>query len=111
VNGELTLGENIADNSGLAIAYKAYQISLDGHAAPILDGLTGDQRLFMGWAQVWRGKARDSETIRLIKVDPHAPAMFRCNGALVNQAPFYAAFAVKEGDKMFIPAEKRVVIW
>jgi len=111
VNGELTLGENIADNSGLAIAFKAYQISLGGRTAPVVDGLTGDQRLFMGWAQVWRGKARDSETIRLIKVDPHAPAMFRCNGALVNQAAFYAAFSVKEGDSMFIRPEKRVVIW
>ena len=111
VNGELTLGENIAENSGLAIAYKAYRISLGGLEAPVIDGFTGDQRLFMGWAQVWRRKARDAETIRLIKVDNHSPAMFRGDGPLVNQPAFYAAFGVKEGDRMFVPPEKRVTIW
>jgi putative endopeptidase len=111
VNGELTLGENIADNSGLAIAYKAYRISLGEREAPVLEGLTGDQRLFMGWAQVWRGKARDSEMIRLIKVDAHSPSMFRANGSLVNQAAFYTAFGVKEDDKMYLPEGKRVRIW
>ena len=111
VNGELTLGENIADISGLAIAYKAYEISLNGREAPVIDGLTGEQRLYLGWAQVWRGKARDAETIRLIKVDPHSPAKFRGNGAVVNQPGFYEAFGVKEGDAMFVPAEKRVIIW
>ncbi|MES2104519.1 MAG: M13-type metalloendopeptidase [Pseudomonadota bacterium] len=111
VNGALTLGENIADNSGLAIAYKAYQISLGGKPAPVIDGFTGDQRLFMGWAQVWRGKARDAETIRLINVDPHSPAMFRGNGPLTNVPGFYAAFGVKEGDKMFVPEDKRTIIW
>jgi putative endopeptidase len=73
--------------------------------------LTGDQRLFMGWAQVWRGKARDSEMIRLIKVDAHSPSMFRANGSLVNQAAFYTAFGVKEDDKMYLPEGKRVRIW
>ncbi|WP_394781149.1 M13 family metallopeptidase [Undibacterium sp.] len=111
VNGALTLGENIADNSGLAIAYKAYHISLDGKPAPVIDGFTGDQRLFMGWGQVWRGKARDAETIRLINVDPHSPAMFRGNGPLTNVPGFYAAFGVKEGDKMFVPEDKRTIIW
>jgi putative endopeptidase len=111
VNGELTLGENIADNSGLAIAYKAYRISIGDAKAPVIEGLTGDQRLYMGWAQVWRSKARDAEVVRLLKVDPHSPAMFRCNGSLVNQSAFYAAFGVKEGDKMFVPPEKRVIIW
>ncbi|HTD05444.1 M13 family metallopeptidase [Undibacterium sp.] len=111
VNGALTLGENIADNSGLAIAYKAYQISLAGNPAPVIDGFTGDQRLFMGWAQVWRGKARDAETIRLINVDPHSPAMFRGNGPLTNVPGFYSAFGVKEGDKMFVPEDKRTIIW
>jgi predicted metalloendopeptidase len=111
VNGELTLGENIADNSGLAIAYKAYRISLGDRAAPVIDGFTGEQRLFLGWAQVWRGKSRDAETIRLIKIDPHSPAMFRGNGPLGNQPAFYASFGVKEGDKMFVAPDKRVTIW
>ena len=111
VNGALTLGENIADNSGLSIAYKAYQISLGGKPAPILDGYTGNQRVFMGWAQVWRGKARDAEAIRLINTDSHSPAAFRGNGPLTNLPEFYAAFGVKEGDKMFVAPEKRITIW
>jgi predicted metalloendopeptidase len=111
INGELTLGENIADNSGLAIACKAYRISLGEHSAPVLDGYTGDQRLYIGWAQVWRGKARDAEIIRLIKIDPHSPQMFRANVPLLNQPNFYAAFGVKNGDKMFVAPEQRISIW
>ncbi|MBY0569836.1 MAG: M13 family peptidase, partial [Burkholderiaceae bacterium] len=106
-----TLGENIADNSGLSIAYKAYQISLGGKAAPVIDGYTGDQRLFMGWAQVWRGKARDAEAIRLINTDPHSPAAVRGNAPLTNLPAFYSAFGVKEGDKMYTAPEKRITIW
>lgn len=111
VNGALTLGENIADNSGLSIAYKAYQISLDGKPAPKLDGYTGNQRVFMGWAQVWRGKARDAETIRLISTDPHSPSAARGNVPLTNLPEFYSAFDVKSGDKMFVAPEKRITIW
>ncbi|MFZ6689190.1 M13 family metallopeptidase [Undibacterium sp. SXout11W] len=111
VNGKLTLGENIADNSGLSIAYKAYQISLGGKPAPVIDGYTGDQRLFMGWAQVWRGKARDAEAIRLISIDPHSPAEVRGNAPLTNVPGFYSAFGVKEGDKMYVAPEKRTTIW
>ena len=111
VNGKLTLGENIADNSGLAIAYKAYHLALAGRTAPVIDALTGDQRLYMGWVQVWRGKARESEAIRLIKVDPHSPAAVRGNGTLVNQPGFYEAFGVKEGDRLYLPKEERVTIW
>ena len=111
VNGALTLGENIADNSGLSIAYKAYQISLGGKPAPVIDGYTGDQRLFMGWAQVWRGKARDAETIRLLSIDPHSPAEVRGNAPLTNLPAFYEAFGVKEGDKMYVAPEKRTTIW
>ena len=111
VNGELTLGENIADNSGLAIAYKAYKISTQSKAAPTLDGLTGEQRLYMGWAQVWRSKLREPFAIQLTKVDPHSPGEFRANGSLVNQPAFYGAFGIKEGDKMFRAPEQRVVIW
>lgn len=111
VNGRLTLGENIADNSGLSIAYKAYHRSLGGKPAPVLEGLTGDQRLYMGWATVWRAKVRDSESIRLVKVDPHAPAAVRGNGTLVNQAGFYEAFGVKPGDKLYVAPEDRVDLW
>ena len=111
VNGALTLGENIADNSGLAIAYKAYQISLAGKAAPVIDGFTGNQRVFMGWAQVWRGKSRDGETILRVNTDPHSPSEFRGNGPLTNLPAFYSAFGVKEGDKMYVAPEKRITIW
>jgi predicted metalloendopeptidase len=111
LNGELTLGENIADNSGLAIAFKAYRLSLGGAAAPVIDGLTGDQRFFAGWAQVWRGKARDSEIIRLIKIDPHSPTEIRGTVPERNQAAFYEAFGVKPGDKMYLPPEQRVTLW
>jgi predicted metalloendopeptidase len=111
VNGALTLGENVADNSGLAIAYRAYRISLAGKSAPIIDGLTGEQRLYYGWAQVWRGKSRVPETIRLIKVDPHAPQEVRGIATLRNQPGFYEAFGVKEGDRMYLPPEQRITLW
>jgi predicted metalloendopeptidase len=111
VNGALTLGENIGDNSGLAIAYKAYKISLHGQPAPVIDGLTGDQRFFMGFGQVWRSKMRDEAQINQVKTDPHSPGQFRANGTLRNQAAFYDAFGVKEGDKMYLKPEDRVTIW
>jgi putative endopeptidase len=111
INGEFTSGENIGDLGGLGIAYKAYKIALDGQEAPVIDGFTGDQRFFLGWGQVWRGKARDAETKRLLTVDPHSPAKFRANGAPVNVTEFYLAFDVKEGDGMYLPPEERVKIW
>ena len=111
INGEFTSGENIGDLGGLGIAYKAYRISLDGQEAPVIDGFTGDQRFFLGWAQVWRGKARDEETKRRLTIDPHSPAKFRANGAPVNVTEFYDAFNVKEGDGMYLPPEERVKIW
>jgi predicted metalloendopeptidase len=111
INGELTLGENIADNSGLAIAYKAYRLSLGGKEAPVIDGLTGEQRFYMGFAQVWRGKIRDNESIRLIKSDPHSPMEFRGTVPFRNQPGFYQAFGVKEGDKMYLPPDQRVSLW
>ena len=111
VNGELTLGENIADNSGLTIAYKAYRFSLAGQEAPVIDGLTGDQRFYLGFAQVWRSKSREAQAIVLVKSDPHAPDEFRGNGTLKNQPDFYRAFGVKEGDKMYLKPEERVLIW
>lgn len=111
VNGELTLGENIADNSGLAVAYKAYKISLKGQPASVIDGLTGDQRFYMGWAQAWRSKSKPELVLQRIKTDPHSPAEIRGNGALVNQDAFDEAFELKQGDKMYLPKEKRVKIW
>jgi predicted metalloendopeptidase len=111
LNGELTLGENIADNSGLAIAYKAYHIALGGKPAPVIDGLTGDQRFYAGFAQVWRTKLRDNYAIELIKSDPHSIPVDRVLGTVVNQPGFYEAFGVKEGDKMYLPPDKRVGIW
>jgi putative endopeptidase len=111
VNGELTLGENIADNSGLALAYKAYQLSLAGKASPTIDGFTGEQRFYLGWVQVWRGKVREDEAIQRIKVDPHSPPAVRGTAALVNQPGFYSAFGVKSGDKMYLAPDQRVIIW
>jgi putative endopeptidase len=111
VNGELTLGENIADNSGLAIAYKAYHLSLAGKAAPVIEGLTGDERLYLGWVQVWRGKVREAEAIQRTKTDPHSPPAVRGTAPVVNQEGFYAAFGVKQGDKMYLPPERRIKIW
>jgi predicted metalloendopeptidase len=111
INGEFTSGENIGDLGGLGIAYKAYKLSLDGEEAPVIDGLTGDQRFFLGWSQVWRGKARDEETKRLLTIDPHSPLKFRANGAAVNVDAFYDAFDVKEGDGMWLPPGDRVKIW
>jgi len=111
VNGELTLGENIGDNSGLAIAFKAYHLSLAGRVGPVIDGLTGDQRVYLGWVQVWRGKVREAEAIQRIKTDPHSPAAVRGSAPVVNQEGFYSAFEVKDGDKMYVPPEKRINIW
>jgi predicted metalloendopeptidase len=111
VNGELTLGENIGDNSGLALAYKAYQLALAGKPAPVIDGFTGDQRFYLGWVQVWRGKVREDQAIEAIKVDPHSPPAVRGTAPLVNQPGFYAAFGVKPGDKMYLPPDQRVIIW
>ncbi|UVW28873.1 M13 family metallopeptidase [Massilia sp. H6] len=111
VNGELTLGENIGDNSGLAIAYKAYQLSLKGKKAPVIKGLTGDQRFYMGWGQVWRTKMREPAQIAQIKTDPHSPGQYRANGTLKNQPGFYEAFGVKPGDKMYLAPKDRVIIW
>jgi predicted metalloendopeptidase len=111
INGELTLGENIADNSGLSIAYKAYRLSLGGKQAPVIDGLTGEQRFYMGWAQVWRSKTRDNEAIVRIKSDPHSPAQFRGGLPQRNQDGFYRAFGVTEGDRMYLPPDQRVRLW
>ncbi len=111
VNGQLTLGENIADNSGLAIAYKAYQLSLGGQPAPVIDGLSGAQRFYLGWVQVWRGKVREAEAVQRTKTDPHSPPAVRGLAPLRNQNAFYQAFEIKPGDRMYLPPEQRVDIW
>jgi len=111
INGQFTSGENIGDLGGLGIAYKAYRLSLDGQEAPVIDGFTGDQRFFLGWAQVWRAKMRDEETKRRLTIDPHSPPKFRANGAAVNVDAFYQAFDVREGDGMYLPPAERVRIW
>ncbi len=111
VNGELTLGENIGDLAGIIMAYRAYQIALDGKEAPVLDGFTGDQRFFIGWAQCFRGKYRDEEMRNRLLTDPHSPVEYRVNGVIVNVPAFYKAFGLKDGDKHFLPADQRVKIW
>ena len=111
VNGALTIGENIGDLGGLTIGYKAYKIALGGKDAPVLDGLTGDQRFFVGWAQVWRAKYRPAELTRRLAVDPHSPAEFRCNGTVRNVPEFHQAFGIKEGDKLWLAPDRRVQIW
>ncbi|HEY5800329.1 MAG TPA: M13 family metallopeptidase [Burkholderiaceae bacterium] len=111
INGELTLGENIADNAGAIMATRAYKLSLGGKPAPVIDGYTAEQRIFMGLAQARRGKARDPSLIAQIKSDPHSPAEFRVNGSLRNHPGFYEAFDVKPGDKMYLAPEQRVIFW
>ena len=111
VNGKLTLGENIADLSGLQIAYKAYLRSLGGKPAPVVDGLTGPQRFFIGWSQAWREKMREPRRLQQLTLDPHSPAEFRANGAAVNHDGFHEAFKTQPGDKMFKPAGERIRIW
>lgn len=111
INGEFTSGENIGDLGGLSIAYKAYQLSLNGQQAPVIDGWTGDQRFFIGWAQAWRQTIRPEEAKRLLTVDSHSPAKFRANGTAINVPGFYSAFDVKEGDGLYLPPEERVKIW
>ncbi|MFZ4528764.1 MAG: M13 family metallopeptidase [Undibacterium curvum] len=111
LNGQLTLGENIADNAGLIMAVKAYHLSLGGKPAPVIDGWTAEQRLFFGLAQARRFKARESRALVLIKTDPHSPGEFRVNGSLRNHPDFYTSFEVKPGDKMYLPPEQRVKLW
>jgi putative endopeptidase len=111
INGELTLGENIADLSGLTVARRAYELSLGGRPAAVLDGFTGEQRFFLGFAQVWRGKMRDQDLRAQLLSDPHSPNEFRANGVVSNLPEYYAAFGVKPGDKLFRAPDQRVKIW
>ena len=111
VNGEFTLGENIGDLGGLSIALRAYKMSLKGKEAPVLDGFTGEQRVFIGYAQAWRGKSR-KEALRVqVNTDPHSPGDFRVNGVVRNVPAFYQAFNVKPTDSLYLPPDQRVKIW
>ncbi len=120
VNGALTLGENIGDLGGLSMAYKAYKLSLDTNGdgtispdeeAPVLDGLTGDQRFFLSWAQVWRAKYREEATRRQLLTDPHSPPLYRVNGIVRNLSEWYDAFDVSPEDALYLPPEERIRIW
>jgi len=111
VNGANTVGENIGDLGGLNVAHEAYHISLKGQPAPVIDGLTGDQRFFLAYAQVWRQKYRDGALRELVMSDEHSPSQFRVNGPLPNIDDWYAAFNVQPGDKLFITPADRVRIW
>ncbi len=111
VNGRFTLGENIGDVGGLSLAYRAYRMSLNGQEAPVIDGLTGDQRFFLAWAQVWRSTQREAAGRQRLLTDPHSPEQFRTNGAVRNMDAWYKAFDVKPGDALYLPPEERVHIW
>jgi putative endopeptidase len=111
IDGEFTLGENIGDLGGLNVAYYAYKLSLDGAEPPVIDGLTGDQRFFLAYAQVWRSKTRDETLVNRLKSDPHSPAEFRVNGVVRNMDAWYEAFDVQPDDALYLAPEERVSIW
>lgn len=111
VNGALTIGENIGDLGGLAIAWKAYVLSLEGAEPPVIDGLTGAQRFFLSWAQAWQLKGRDEEVMRLLAIDPHSPNEFRCNQIVRNIDEFYTGFEVTPDDALWLDPAERVRIW
>jgi predicted metalloendopeptidase len=121
VNGALTLGENIGDLSGLAVALKAYLISQNGisqkglsaqgKSATVIDGFSAEQRFFMGWSQIWRRKYREEDLRSRLLTDSHSPSEYRCNGIVTNMNEFYRAFDLKPGDQLYRPAAERVKIW
>jgi len=111
VNGKLTLGENIADIGGLNMAYDAFKKTPQGKSGKKTDGFTPDQRFFLSWAQVWRANTLPETAAQNILVDPHSPGQFRTNGIVIHLPAFYKAFNIKQGDKMFIPEDKRIKIW
>jgi len=111
INGRQTMGENIGDLSGLAVALRAYHLSLNGKPAPVIGGFTGDQRFFLGYAQIWRFKSRDEALRNQLLTDPHSPGYYRAFVPLTNIDEFYAAFNLKPGDKLYRAPEDRVKIW
>ena len=111
VNGRLTLGENIGDLGGLSLAYRAYKLSLGGKEDKVIDGLTGDQRFFLAWAQVWRSQQREAAARQRLTTDPHSPEEFRVNGIVRNMDSWYEAFGVTADDELYLPPEQRITIW
>jgi predicted metalloendopeptidase len=107
----LTLGENIGDLGGLTVALEAYHLSLGGAPAPVLGGLTGDQRFFLSWAQVWRGLIRDERLRNQVMSDPHSPQQFRANGVVRNMDAWYEAFGIQPGAALYLPPAERIQIW
>jgi putative endopeptidase len=111
IDGRVALGENIGDLSGLTVAYRAYRLSLGDEKAPVIDGFTGDQRFFLGWAQIWRMNYRDEALRQRVMVGPHSPNMYRVNGVVANMPEFYEAFDLQPGDEIYVAPEERVKIW
>ena len=111
LNGKLTMGENIADLSGLQVAFKAWKLSLGSKPAPVIDGLTGEQRFFYGFSQAWRSKTREARTLQLVVIDPHSPAQFRADGTAINSDAFHEAFGTKPGDRMWKAPADRLRLW
>ncbi|MCA1585349.1 MAG: M13 family metallopeptidase, partial [Acidobacteria bacterium] len=111
VNGELTLGENIGDLTGIVIAHRAYLLSLDDKPGPTIDGISADGRFYMGWAQAWRSKERDDSLRQQVLTNPHAPERYRANGPVRNVPEFYSVFGLEESDRLFLAPDKRVKIW
>jgi len=111
VNGRLTLGENIGDLGGLSVAYDAYHRSLNGASAPLRDGLSGDQRFFLAYAQIWRSLNRDEQLRSQVLSNPHSPPKFRVNGVVRNVNAWYAAFEVQPADQLYLNEDERVHIW
>jgi len=111
INGQLAMGENIGDVGGLSMAYTAYKLALDGAEAPVIDGLSGDQRFFLAWAQIWKSKYRDEAMINQVRVGPHSPPRYRINGVVRNLDEWYQAFDVEPGHALYLKPEERVRIW
>lgn len=111
VNGELTLGENIGDLGGLAVSYAAYQLSLSENEAPVIDGMTGDQRFFLGWSQIWRRLYREQELRKRLITDPHSPSEYRVNGIVRNMDAWYTAFGIRKEAALYVAPKKRIRIW
>ncbi len=111
LNGRLTLGENIGDIGGLSLAYRAYKLSLNGEEDEVIDGLTGDQRFFIAWAQVWRSQQREDNARQRLRIGPHSLEEFRTNGVVRNMDAWYEAFGVTPEHELYLPPEERVMIW
>ena len=111
VNGELTLGENIADLAGTVMAYKAWRLSLDGEEPPVIDGYSGDERFFIGYGATWRAKMRDEYLRKMLISDPHSPPMYRVNGIVQHMPEYYSTFGLTAGDGMYLAPDERVKIW